>query len=805
MWLMASRPTGARQPSTLSPTPQARAQCSPLPAAAPPAFGQAPAAAIAAPPAAVAATGSGVVAFASPRGPFAPRARSVSPGPTGVMVRLSGGGDPSAGGAATRRVTHAATTSRTVSTSHRPVVLMARTLPQRHATSPLIPGPCTAVGGSSSSSSYPAARSGSITLGVAPAAPRANPVFGGGSLAAAQGPAAVRALSPQPSRLSPNGRLSPHGRLSPNGRPSPPNGKEVLSTMQAFGNGSTDSQQMSPPPAFAYGASSRLLLDLRRPLAEVAASNPSEYSPRDSVWKRYFCQDAGASGPSETSRLAGSQGRPYEASHIQEHDQRLDDYSSSTLQTQWRHSPPAEVAEDRASASHRGEEESISGIQGMGALSALPTENGSSLVGSWSPDPFGDASLAAASRSSVVPQNPGAAPRLSQSPGRAEYALQSPGRADFAGPPAQERVRPGEARSMAKEMGHQQQGQAQVLSPQEEEASQALAHARCMETVAAAADSVSPQDLQMLASIERPHSVIREVVEVTLMLLGFREATWAASQVYFKDPVSFVEKLRGFDASRSVSRLQYQKLLRSFQGAQNAFAPGQAESACPAARSLVQWCRAVGYLLAWRYGAMTSPSATSCSTNGTADGETRRSAREESWRESRLQQPMCKTPPPPAGPPAAGVGDDVLLPKRPQLGDLEVLPDIYSLSAEALRRVCDLTVRKPGVGQVIFHGEMDLLRERQVLEELPSIVRLDTGEVILYPDPGTKPTEGSGLNRPATITLFGCMPPNGGGFQDAESKARYRSRIAAMTEAKGAKFVDYDCDVGTWQFRVEHF
>jgi nuclear pore complex protein Nup98-Nup96 len=142
---------------------------------------------------------------------------------------------------------------------------------------------------------------------------------------------------------------------------------------------------------------------------------------------------------------------------------------------------------------------------------------------------------------------------------------------------------------------------------------------------------------------------------------------------------------------------------------------------------------------------------------------------------------------------------------KPNLGDLEITPDIYSMSTDRLRRVRDLTVRKPSVGEVTFHGEIDLILEHRVLEDLPAIVRLEVGEVVLYPEPGTKPVEGEGLNRPATITLFQCMPPNSGAFPDADSKTKYRSRIASMTEAKGARFVDYDCDRGIWQFRVDHF
>jgi nuclear pore complex protein Nup98-Nup96 len=142
---------------------------------------------------------------------------------------------------------------------------------------------------------------------------------------------------------------------------------------------------------------------------------------------------------------------------------------------------------------------------------------------------------------------------------------------------------------------------------------------------------------------------------------------------------------------------------------------------------------------------------------------------------------------------------------RPDLGDLQIWPDIYSMSPTELRHVRNLTIRKADVGEVTFQCEIDLMRERAVLQDLPSIIRLDPGEVVLYPDPGTKPAEGEGLNRPATITLFQCMPPNNGVFPDADSKARYRERIARMTEQKGARFVDYDCDHGIWQFRVDHF
>jgi len=138
-------------------------------------------------------------------------------------------------------------------------------------------------------------------------------------------------------------------------------------------------------------------------------------------------------------------------------------------------------------------------------------------------------------------------------------------------------------------------------------------------------------------------------------------------------------------------------------------------------------------------------------------------------------------------------------------GDMEVAPDVSKMTPEQLRCVKDLTIRKKDVGEVKFHGEIDLSAEPHLFDELPSIVRLEQGEVVLYPDAQAKPPEGEGLNRPATVTLFRCTPPSNGTVPDEDAKARYRQRIAVMTETKGARFVDYDYDNGIWQFTVEHF
>lgn len=337
---------------------------------------------------------------------------------------------------------------------------------------------------------------------------------------------------------------------------------------------------------------------------------------------------------------------------------------------------------------------------------------------------------------------------------------------------------------------------------------------------AAALEAISPQDLQMLRSLSRPHPSVREVVEATLMILGYRDATWSAIYTYFDRAEGFLEKMRVFDASRSVSRLQYQKLCRTLQSPQGSFEEGYMEATCPAAVGLVRWCRAVRELLAVRYGdfvdtrgvpsngqAVRRPAGRSPRAGG-ALGAGATSAPGEEMAMNMASATGSR------GGDAMGSraltddgreeDDDWLPPSRPHLGDMEVVPDVYAMSAAELRCVRDLTIRKPNVGEVTFPGELDLVHDRRVLEELPGIVRLERGEVLLYPDPGTKPLEGEGLNRPAIITLLGCTPPDCS-LKDDESKVRYRQRIANMTEVKGATFVDYDCDRGIWRFKVSHF
>lgn len=132
---------------------------------------------------------------------------------------------------------------------------------------------------------------------------------------------------------------------------------------------------------------------------------------------------------------------------------------------------------------------------------------------------------------------------------------------------------------------------------------------------------------------------------------------------------------------------------------------------------------------------------------------------------------------------------------------LHVSPDITRLDAQALTHITELSVSRPEVGSITFHGVTDCADM-----DLEALVHLEKGEVLVYPVPGSKPPVGQGLNKRATVTMFQCWPPNGRGYlEDTKAQERYRWKIQQMTEEKSAKFIDYDCNTGVWTFQVDHF
>lgn len=604
-------------------------------------------------------------------------------------------------------------------------------------------------------------------------------------------------------------------------------------------------QATSPGPAARQAPVPPVpLLDFHRPLADLAASNPSEFSPRDSVWKRYFCQkdnvDSHLLNTSPYLKSCGSNcGTPRTQSRVNSPQSSHSRYIPAAQQLE---NPQADGTPDVSmwpAISSSVDSALLSApFGGNRAGPCKPPEESNRILHEDSGDQGG-------SSSSLVFDGRGhesSMEALHQDPPRVDCGGDG---VDF-GSSLPSALIVMDTLNALEELPSCTRKVPQTLlsshysAADEQPSCQSSSPSPCfvrswlpeggdlppngLRAVAACAEIISSADLMELRSLSAPHSAVREVVETTLMLLGCR-AKWVAAQAYFEQPEIFLEKLHTFDASRSISRLQYQKLCRSLCASNGAFEDGLAESICPACVGLVRWCRAVKELLAWRYDASSelfaSNSSASCSgrirspersppageAHEFASGSNLRGAPIASSLNGAISKFNVEAFTRPAAQhdvPRDGT-ERLVSGQRPSLGDLEVLPDIYAMAPSELKSVCNLTIRRPGVGEVTFHGKIDLLKEYAVLQDLPAVVRLEPCEVVLYPDPDTRPQEGEGLNRPATITLFQCKPPSHSTFPDAESKARYRERIARMTREKGARFVDYDCDRGIWQFRVDHF
>lgn len=613
-----------------------------------------------------------------------------------------------------------------------------------------------------------------------------------------------------------------------------------------------------------------LQLDLlQKPLAELAANNSSEYSPRDSVWKRYFCgNDApgtvssgkrsfpsqglgaygslGMSGTSSAPVLPGSRNGPTpsmtggNSSGLASALPSARSTASEDLQARapWPPAPvdvaplqgwtPSSVRTPPAAGSGRGaymasvaedlptqdEHELRTAQEDCGMMYAKTNVDfldAMTGVGhSQSSSAWGGTLSTRADSVNI------AAPSSQHSEGGSLNAAW-PSNDTVSAVPLQGTVNSGSIDAMQPQMSEQvsasdaERSATRVASAHERGSrsrSTFDAHAAGLRAVASSGECITVEDLVEIASIARPHPAVREVVEMTLMLLGYRDATWSAARTLFERPESFIEKLLAFDASRSVSRQQFQKLCRTLGGSRD---QKTAETQSPACGGIERWCHAVGEFLSYKYGDVGVPgmgqhaqaSMNPASTEAedvqcqNLDRGLPGSARAGGGGQVGGSRGSTASQPPAA--------DRDSAPSLRVLGDLEVTPDIFVMSTAELQHVRDFTIRKPNVGEVTFQGEVDLSNEKRLLEDLPSLVKLELGEVVLYPDPATKPQEGEGLNRPATITLFQCMPPSNGALADGSSKQRYRDRIAQMTEAKGARFIDYDCDRGIWQFRVDHF
>jgi len=271
----------------------------------------------------------------------------------------------------------------------------------------------------------------------------------------------------------------------------------------------------------------------------------------------------------------------------------------------------------------------------------------------------------------------------------------------------------------------------------------------CLDTIKWSADVVKKDAVQDLRTLTHPQRAVVAVIEAAAVLIGQPTAGWERLKRLIGN-ATFADKVQKLNPL-NVSKEQFIRL-RSYLDKQT-FDEEYMKEVCVPAVPLAAWCRAVGYYLSrtkFKGGPAIRPVAA-----------------------------------------AAADTSDILA------SDLIFEPDVTQMSEDELRQVPEFTVSRPEVGAIHFHGVVDITGI-----DLYRVIRLEVGEVRVYPDPADKPDVGVGLNRPATVIMYQCWPPKP---LDAANEEKYRLKIKQMTEEKQATFLDYDCSAGIWKFSVEHF
>jgi len=306
-------------------------------------------------------------------------------------------------------------------------------------------------------------------------------------------------------------------------------------------------------------------------------------------------------------------------------------------------------------------------------------------------------------------------------------------------------------------------------------------------------EALTPQALRELKLMQRPSGIAFSTLETLVCLLGKADTSWQAIRRVLQS--NLVEHLRSFnpeEVTLGQSRRLYGLLTTHGSG------DDLIRATVPAVLPIMNWCKAVGaYLAATGFG----------SGFETEQPNTRRAHGDNDEPLECVSRHILPDNNGAAGREQGRDGSDAERTRGPEPDakrtddSIVVRPDPALLTESERREVLELEVSRPGISSIVFHGHTDITGL-----DIPSLVHLDVGEVLVYPQPGTKPPVGEGLNKKATVTMHRCFPPNGRDqLSDARSQERYRQKIKHMTEEKGAAFLDYNYKAGVWVFQVEHF
>eukprot|EP00928_Gymnodinium_smaydae_P088754 TRINITY_DN727_c1_g2_i1.p1 TRINITY_DN727_c1_g2~~TRINITY_DN727_c1_g2_i1.p1 ORF type:complete len:846 (+),score=177.07 TRINITY_DN727_c1_g2_i1:39-2540(+) len=342
-----------------------------------------------------------------------------------------------------------------------------------------------------------------------------------------------------------------------------------------------------------------------------------------------------------------------------------------------------------------------------------------------------------------------------------------------AGPDACERLQPSVASPFPQSLQSQPQ---QPQQPQPHPALQSRARGateasdeqlqavleECQDTIRWCAQSLTRETLNFQ---DEPPKVVKLVLECVAMLCGQPEAPWEKLR-RFVGAADFVTRVQRLNYQQSIPREKFLRLCERLRHPD--FDEELVKTVSVPVAPLALWCRSIGvYLSKTKFPGIEEirPAAGAGNAPRGQRGNSRQRA-----------------------------------PRQYTSAHMVFDPDIEALSLAELQCVEELSILRPGVGRITFHGATDC-----TALDFEAVVRLEIGEVLVYPDAAEKPPVGTGLNKAATITLYQCWLPAGTKTDDARSRERARKKIKQMTEEKNARFVEYDCDTGAWTFRVSHF
>ncbi|KAK5626140.1 hypothetical protein RRF57_001855 [Xylaria bambusicola] len=126
--------------------------------------------------------------------------------------------------------------------------------------------------------------------------------------------------------------------------------------------------------------------------------------------------------------------------------------------------------------------------------------------------------------------------------------------------------------------------------------------------------------------------------------------------------------------------------------------------------------------------------------------------------------------------------------------------EIQSMNRVQRQKVADFTVGRENIGYVRFKVPVDL-SSIDLDAIYANIVVLTPRSATVYPNPGTKPPVGKGLNVPALINLENAWPR----ASRTGKPTSITKHIQRLQKIVDTKFEKYNPDSGEWTFSVEHF